>query len=289
MSRRQAAKQPPIIDMHMHANVPDIPASVPVPSSPEPRPDGRIPASSGGQGALHRTLAQMKRHNVVKGFLSGDKLETLSEWKAADPDGFIAAPLIWMPGTPSVDLLRREVSAGHLSGMGEIATQYNGFAPNDPALEPYFELAEELRLPTLIHTLGFGAPLPGFRCASGSPLFLEPVLVKHPNLRLYVENAGYPFFAEMTAKMYQYPQLYADVSTITWIMPREGFHDYLKALVRAGLGKRLMFGSDQMQWPETIGLAIEAIESADFLTVEQKRDIFYNNAARFLRWDTATQ
>jgi hypothetical protein len=61
------------------------------------------------------------------------------------------------------------------------------------------------------------------------------------------------------------------------------FHRYLRSLVEAGLAKRLMFGSDQMTWPETIGLAIEAIESADFLTPEQRRDIFYNNAARFLR------
>ena len=44
-----------------------------------------------------------------------------------------------------------------------------------------------------------------------------------------------------------------------------------------------MFGSDQMVWPEAIGLAIVGIESADFLTEAQKRDIFYNNAARFLR------
>jgi predicted TIM-barrel fold metal-dependent hydrolase len=40
-----------------------------------------------------------------------------------------------------------------------------------------------------------------------------------------------------------------------------------------------------MIWPQTIDLAIETIESADFLTEEQKRDIFYNNAARFLRLD----
>jgi predicted TIM-barrel fold metal-dependent hydrolase len=44
-----------------------------------------------------------------------------------------------------------------------------------------------------------------------------------------------------------------------------------------------MFGSDQIIWPETMRVAIEAIESATFLTAEQKRDIFYNNAARFLR------
>jgi predicted TIM-barrel fold metal-dependent hydrolase len=44
------------------------------------------------------------------------------------------------------------------------------------------------------------------------------------------------------------------------LIPREAFHDYLKRLVRAGFGKRLMFGSDQMIWPETIGMAVEAIE-----------------------------
>jgi predicted TIM-barrel fold metal-dependent hydrolase len=30
-------------------------------------------------------------------------------------------------------------------------------------------------------------------------------------------------------------------------------------------------------------LAIEGVESAKFLSEEQKRNIFYNNAARFLR------
>jgi predicted TIM-barrel fold metal-dependent hydrolase len=44
-----------------------------------------------------------------------------------------------------------------------------------------------------------------------------------------------------------------------------------------------MFGSDQMVWSEMIGRAIATIESAPGLTESQRRDIFYNNAARFLR------
>jgi predicted TIM-barrel fold metal-dependent hydrolase len=86
----------------------------------------------------------------------------------------------------------------------------------------------------------------------------------------------------MIAMMYQYPQLYGDVSTITCVVPRSAFYDYLEAFISAGLGKRLMFGSDQMRWPEKIVKAIEAIEEADYLTEEQKRDILYNNASRFL-------
>jgi predicted TIM-barrel fold metal-dependent hydrolase len=54
-------------------------------------------------------------------------------------------------------------------------------------------------------------------------LLLEEVLVRHPKLRLFVENAGYPYRGEMIAMMYQYPQLHADVSTISWVIPRTAF------------------------------------------------------------------
>jgi uncharacterized protein len=46
-----------------------------------------------------------------------------------------------------------------------------------------------------------------------------------------------------------------------------------------------MFASDQMRWPATIGEAIDAIEQAPFPTEDQKRDILYHNAVRFLRLD----
>lgn len=128
--------------------------------------------------------------------------------------------------------------------------------------------------------------MPHFRSSAGSPLLLEEVLVEHPKLRLFVENAGFPYRDDMIAMMYQYPELYVDVSTITWVIPREAFYDYLKTLIRAGLGKRIMFGSDQMVWPEKIVEAVDAIQKAPFLNAEQKEDIFYNNAARFLRLDS---
>ena len=35
--------------------------------------------------------------------------------------------------------------------------------------------------------------------------------------------------------------------------------------------------------------SISIIQNADYLTTEQKRDIIYNNAARFLRLDGATK
>ena len=38
-----------------------------------------------------------------------------------------------------------------------------------------------------------------------------------------------------------------------------------------------------LRWPETITLALEAIETVEFHTEEQKANIFYNDTARFLR------
>ncbi len=49
-----------------------------------------------------------------------------------------------------------------------------------------------------------------------------------------------------------------------------------------------MFGSDEMQWPDSIRLGIDAIESAPFLEADQKRAILCGNAAPFLRLDAKT-
>jgi predicted TIM-barrel fold metal-dependent hydrolase len=57
--------------------------------------------------------------------------------------------------------------------------------------------------------------------------------------------------------------------------------------MRAGLGKRVLFGSDQMYWPEAIGMAVDAVDAATFLTPADKRDIFYGNAVRYLQLEQA--
>jgi predicted TIM-barrel fold metal-dependent hydrolase len=212
-------------------------------------------------------------------------------WRDADAGRFIGGVYASESvALPEVSRLRRDLLSGRFGVMGELGLQYAGLAPNDPQLDAYFALAEELDIPVGIHT-GLGPPrapyefAPRFRARLGNPLLLEEVLIRHPRLRLYVMHAGWPYLNETVALMYMYPQVYADLSAINWLLPREEFREYLRALVRAGLGKRLMFGSDQMLWPEAVGMAVEGVESADFLTAEQKRDIFYNNAARFLRLD----
>ena len=67
------------------------------------------------------------------------------------------------------------------------------------------------------------------------------------------------------------------------MFPRAQFYAELRRLVDAGFVKRIMFGSDQMIWPQAIGVGIETVRQASFLSEQDKRDILYDNAARFLR------
>jgi predicted TIM-barrel fold metal-dependent hydrolase len=205
-------------------------------------------------------------------------------WRTAAPGQILASYAFVDPSTPDLAFLRREHAAGRLVALGEIGAQYEGIAPDDARMEPYWALAEELDIPVGYHT-GLALPntpylcCPRFRTTLGNPALLEEVLIRHPKLRIYLMHAGFPYLQETVAIMH----VYADLGVIDWNRSREEFHEYLRALMNAGFGKRLMFGSDQMVWPDAIGLAIEGIESASFLTEEQKRDIFYNNAVRFFR------
>ena len=88
---------------------------------------------------------------------------------------------------------------------------------------------------------------------------------------------------ELLALMYAHPQVHVEVGVIVHTVPRPAFYRFLRGITDAGFGNRVMFGSDQMVWPGTIERGIEVIEEAPFLSALEKRDILYNNAARFLR------
>jgi predicted TIM-barrel fold metal-dependent hydrolase len=122
--------------------------------------------------------------------------------------------------------------------------------------------------------------------AAGDPLLLEEVLLRHRQLRVFVMHAAWPRLESMIALMYAHPNVYVDVAGLQSerIVPRSGYERYLRALVEAGFGRRIMFGSD---FPDSIGPGIDAILAADFLTAGQKADILCHNAARFLRLPAA--
>ncbi len=323
MSAIQAPSQKrlAILDMHMHARVadhygpPPLPICAPVDRMPvwdqsksfletlEKFQGCKKPVWSPktDEEVLRQTVAVMEKHNII-GVLGG-KPELVAKWMKAAPGRFIpgldfrldratgTATAIgdgseFKPMSPSE--IRALYQKGAFKVFGEILNQYAGIAPDDERMEPYWALAEELDIPVGIH-LGPGGPgefylgNKGYRARLQSALTLEEVLVRHPRLRVYIMHAGYPMLDDLLALLFSHPQVYVEVSMLANVEPRPAFYRFLKAIVDGGYGERVMFGSDQMVWAGLIEPAIEAIEKAPFLTRPQKRDIFYHNAARFLR------
>jgi predicted TIM-barrel fold metal-dependent hydrolase len=277
-------KKLPIIDMHLHSFPVEYMGKSSIPNPVTGRPSGAM----SDEELMLATLMEMHRYNITKAVTSGPP-KVMYRWKSEEPKRIIGGVHFdEVTSLPDVEQLRQQFIAGQLGVLGELAAQYAGLPLSDSLFEPYLNLAEELDIPVGVHT-GLGPPgtpytcCPKFRVTYGNPILLEEVLARHPKLRLYIMHGGWPYLEETKAIMAVYPQVYADLAVINWIIPREEFHEYLRSLIRAGLEKRIMYGSDQMVWPEAIGMAIEGIESATFLSKEQKRDIFYNNAARFLR------
>ncbi|WP_160172972.1 amidohydrolase family protein [Altibacter lentus] len=230
-----------------------------------------------------KTLEKFKEHNIVKAMVADGEL-----WYDNERSDLI---IIGGKNKP-IDALRAQYNEGKLGVIGEMAPFYGKILANDPSQMPYFELAQELEIPVGFHVFPGGPNygihvlpemLGGMRTYNAGPLQLEDVLVKYPHLRLYIMHGGWPYLEDVKALMYAHPNLYVDVAVINWILPQEEFHTYLKVLITAGFGDRIMFGSDQMVWPQVISIGIESVNNADFLTLDQKEDIFYNNAARFLK------
>ncbi len=227
------------------------------------------------------TMAKFREHNIVKAVVTDGQA-----WHEEYPD------MILIGGAyKEVDTLRQQYNMGKLQAIAEMAPFYNGILADDPSQMPYFELAQELDIPVGFHIFPGGPNygihlmpemLGGMRTYNANPLQLEKALVEYPNLKIYIMHGGWPYVEDIKALMYAHPNVYVDIAVTNWILPQEEFNNYLKSLFDAGFGNRIMYGTDQMVWPDVISVGIESVNNADFLTLDQKEDIFFDNAAEFL-------
>lgn len=298
----------PVLDVHVHAMAanaqgpPPLGMCTPFPTFPTvtpPKPyamtfleflkDPPCPdpmwSPESDEELRRETIRVMEEQNVY-GVLSGSPAR-VTEWSRAAPGRFLRGLGFSIGSGISVDSLRTLHTGGLVRVLAEVTNQYQGFEPDDPEMEPYWALAEELGLPVGIH-IGPGPPgaiylgFDAYRARLHSPLLLEDVLVRHPNLRVYIMHAGFPMLEDLLALLYAHPQVHVGVGVIVYGQPRAAFYRFLQGIVDAGFEDRVLFGSDQMVWPEAIERSIRIINEAPFLTDAQKRKILYDNAARFL-------
>jgi predicted TIM-barrel fold metal-dependent hydrolase len=274
----------PVIDMHMHCydnntyfTAPDMYG---------------VMAPENADEHFKQTYEEMHKNNVVKAVISGS-LNSVEEWVSKDKDSrFIRGYVVDAP-EDLVDTItfKKLIEEGKIQVLGEIGAIYKGHTLSDPGFEPYLRICEEYGIPVAIHT-GGGPPAisyieryKDYRLKLGDPFLIEDVLVKHPKLRIYMMHAGAVYYEHAVRLMLAYPQLYTDIAVLLWVHPLPMAYavDFLKRAKQAGMLDRVMYGSDQMVWPYGVSKSIEYLNSMDFLTDNEKQDILYNNAARFLK------
>lgn len=309
-AQNDQARKPPIIDIHVHTlgGLPNGTPMCPWPpqflaSDPKgqeatngwSKQDCALPLqpSANPDEYMRAVLAEYERLNVTA-VVMGDP-ESVRKWKAAAPSRIIMGTGFTNFGAQGghvpIEQLRTQYTNG-FQVMGEIGLQYEGLSPSDTSVDRYFALAEQLDIPVGIHmgTGGSGranVAMPKFRGSMGDPLLLEEVLARHPKLRLWIMHAGYPMIDNLLTLLQANSHVYVDVAGLIWSYPRKEVDTYIQRIVEGGFADRVMFGTDQLVWPKLMETSIEVIDRANYLTPQQKRDILYNNAARFLRLDRA--
>ncbi|GJM09807.1 MAG: hypothetical protein DHS20C11_20830 [Lysobacteraceae bacterium] len=254
-------------------------------------------------------IKAMDRNNISVAVLSISSTDQIERWVKRYPGRFIAGPMLPCPensghprfhcfesnrGLPELDWLERQIKAGHVGVLHEMMFNYDGSAPADEKVQPYWALAAEYDIPVGVHTESGPPPGGGLRsdpkcCPNyngdmGNPELLRPVLQTYPGLRIWLQHVGSDgpgsgFWDETLALLADYQNVYLDLTITNSVLPADQHEEALRQLINAGFGDRIMFGTDNIP-ADTILKRYEAIE---WLTPTQRAAILHGNAERFFR------
>ena len=269
-----------IIDMHMHGyNKSDFWNGG--------KARNGLSSAATAEELLKQTIQQMDKHNIRYAVLCGT-LETLEIYSTAD-NRFIPAYQDYQDTLIDIKLFEDLVKTRKIRVFGEVMAVYHGRTLNDSIYQPYLKICETYAIPVAYHSGGSfpdaqNLGWPKYRISYGDPLLIEDVLVKYPKLKLYLMHAGENFYENTLRMMDGYPNLYVDLGVLLWLHPltQDYGTKFLKSAKKYGVIDRIMFGSDQMVWPEAITSSINFLKSLDFLTAVEKEMILYKNAKIFL-------
>lgn len=272
----------PIIDMHLHSFTEEnFWGPTPNPAS------GKISVKNATEHTK-KCVKLLEKNNIVLAEVDGASPSSVDGWEQIFKGEIIRGLYVNDPRNLNINQFKNWIEEGRIEIFGEIGAIYGGYSASDSLFFPFYEICEKYDIPVGIHT---GGSFPGiteknkkFRLRFGDPFMVEDILVEFPKLRVYLMHAGAHFYEHTAVLMKQYPNLYVDIAVLNWMPDANHFFlPFLKLAKEYNVLKRVMYGSDQMIWPEAIELAIQNLQSVDFLTLEEKKDIFYDNAARFLR------
>jgi uncharacterized protein len=234
---------------------------------------------------FRKSFEQMEKHHVRYGLLShGSYKEAFMD---ARPEMFLLSyepDLSLEDHTQAALEFERNITNGRYAALGELGLIYAGIPLNTPDLYPYYEVAQKNGIPVFIHT-GFSGPnpqqvlSPAFRIGTANPLLLEDVIIDFPDLKIVMMHMGWPFFDEALYILGTYPNVYMETSVAIWLLGDQLFNRLLREAVATAGSDKILFGTLQMAWPEVIGRSVTTIREAEYLSIDDKRAILWENAA----------
>jgi uncharacterized protein len=118
-----------------------------------------------------------------------------------------------------------------------------GYAPNDEALFPFYEICSQLHLPVLTH-VGPSSSTLSFR--NTRPWDVDDAAFQFPEVNFILGHAGVMQYQEAGLLAEYRPNVYLDLSGFQVAVNRHEFNKIMAWHIAHGLTKKLLFGTD---WP----------------------------------------
>lgn len=232
-----------IIDVHSHAwNFPSDFSEDFIQQAGRARPGHAVDLSASYEA--YREAAPEDTRTVVfggKARLSGVWVDDqfVANYVAKDSKRLIG----FLSVDPTQKDWERDLRIGHeelgLRGI-KLLPMYAGFSPDDESLEPLWTYAERNVLPVLLHmgtTFVAQAPL-----KFTLPRLIEPVVLKHPRLKIILAHLGHPYEGECLVTIRKHDNVFADLSALHY-RPWQLYNSLMLAQ-EYGVWHKLLFGTD---------------------------------------------
>lgn len=170
--------------------------------------------------------------------IDGDD-ETTAAAVARYPGKFVGFAAVDPRRPDYMDLLRHAVEELGLRGV-KFGPIYNGVALSDPRMEPVYDYCVRHDLPLTMHmgtTFARNAPVD-----LGRAIHVEPVAMRHPDLKMILAHMGHPWFEDCIAVVRKQPNVYAEVSALFY-RPWQ-YYNILIACQEYKITDKIFFGTD---------------------------------------------
>ena len=211
--------------------------------------------------------------------LGADALVAYNEWILATA---AASPHLTPLVAADPRVLGGSVGADHLRACAERGARgikvhpiVQGFQPDDPRMDPIYDVCVELGLTVLSHSGSSRGAAP-----RADPFAFAAVMEQHPRLHLLLAHLGGASWHQVAPLAAAYPSLSFDLcEIIAWTgAPAAPSADELGRLIRDIGAERVLFGTD-FPWYE-LDRTIDQLMALPHLSDEERRSILGENAIR---------